>query len=307
MTLDLDPDLDLRIDRVIRAPRARVWRAWTDPLDLARWWLPAPTQCRVEHLDVVPGGAFVTSMSEDGIAFGPHLDACFVVVEPGERIVFTNALDSRWRPTNPAPVAMTAEITLRRPSRRAPTTASSCGTPTPARGRTTKSSASPTAGARSPRSSPPSPKPRRTPMRLTLTQFVTLDGVYQGPGAPDEDTTDGFTRGGWMVPHMDQTFIADRRRLARAGRRAPARTPHLRGLRAGVAPEHRPRRPVRRADELAPQVRRVAHDHRDALDAGHHPRRRRRRRRSPSSRRSPVTSCSCTGRRGSPSRSWPPA
>jgi dihydrofolate reductase len=39
-------------------------------------------------------------------------------------------------------------------------------------------------------------------------QFVTLDGVYQGPGAPDEDTTDGFTRGGWMVPHMDQTFIA---------------------------------------------------------------------------------------------------
>jgi dihydrofolate reductase len=45
-------------------------------------------------------------------------------------------------------------------------------------------------------------------MKLTLMQFVTLDGVYQGPGSPDEDTTDGFTRGGWMVPHMDQTFIA---------------------------------------------------------------------------------------------------
>ena len=44
-------------------------------------------------------------------------------------------------------------------------------------------------------------------MKLTLTQFVTLDGVYQGPGSPDEDPSDGFTRGGWMVPHMDQTFL----------------------------------------------------------------------------------------------------
>ena len=112
MTLDLDPNLDLRIDRVIRAPRDRVWKAWTDPRQLRRWWLPAPTQCRIDRLDVVPGGAFVTSMSDDGLAFGPHVDACFVVVEPGERIVFTNALDSRWRPAQPEPVAMTAEITF---------------------------------------------------------------------------------------------------------------------------------------------------------------------------------------------------
>jgi dihydrofolate reductase len=41
-----------------------------------------------------------------------------------------------------------------------------------------------------------------------LQTFVTLDGVYQGPGSPEEDTTDGFTRGGWMVPHLDPTFMA---------------------------------------------------------------------------------------------------
>ncbi|MCT2582882.1 SRPBCC domain-containing protein [Actinophytocola gossypii] len=109
----MNPDLDLAVDRIIRAPRQRVWDAWTDPANLARWWIPAPTRCRVERLDVRPGGAFVTSMSEDGDAFVPHLDACFLLVEDHERIVFTNAIDSGWRPASPVPVSMTAEVTLR--------------------------------------------------------------------------------------------------------------------------------------------------------------------------------------------------
>lgn len=109
----MNPDLDLGIDRIIRASREDVWAAWTDPANLAQWWVPAPTRCRVERLDVRPGGAFVTLMSDDGDAFVPHLDACFIVVEKFECIVFTNAIDSGWRPTSPAPVPMTAEVVLR--------------------------------------------------------------------------------------------------------------------------------------------------------------------------------------------------
>jgi dihydrofolate reductase len=40
-----------------------------------------------------------------------------------------------------------------------------------------------------------------------VLQLVSVDGVGQGPGAPDEDTTDGFTQGGWFVPHLDESFL----------------------------------------------------------------------------------------------------
>jgi len=112
MNPDVDPELDLALERVIRAPRTAVWDAWTDPASLAAWWVPAPTRCRVERLDTVPGGAFVTSMSDDGVEYAPHLDACFLAVDETRRLVFTNAVDSRLRPAAPEPIAMTAEITF---------------------------------------------------------------------------------------------------------------------------------------------------------------------------------------------------
>jgi dihydrofolate reductase len=45
-------------------------------------------------------------------------------------------------------------------------------------------------------------------MKLTTTTFVSLDGVAQAPGGPDEDPSDGFALGGWCVPFVDEDFGA---------------------------------------------------------------------------------------------------
>jgi dihydrofolate reductase len=48
--------------------------------------------------------------------------------------------------------------------------------------------------------------------RVVVNEWMSLDGVVQAPGAPDEDTSGGFAHGGWHIAYMDE--VAQKRVLA---------------------------------------------------------------------------------------------
>jgi uncharacterized protein YndB with AHSA1/START domain len=101
----------LTIERFIAAPPAKVWKAWSTPEHLEKWWIPAPLECRVIKLALKPGGGFETRMREGGGDFQPHVEGCFLEVVPQARLVFTTALTEGWRPFEPW-LALTAIITF---------------------------------------------------------------------------------------------------------------------------------------------------------------------------------------------------
>lgn len=89
---------ELVLERVLDAPRDRIWRCWTEPDLLRQWFAPSPwTVSRVE-VDVRPGGSSLVVMrSPEGQDFpnqGVYLD-----VVPNERLVFTDAFVRAWEPS----------------------------------------------------------------------------------------------------------------------------------------------------------------------------------------------------------------
>jgi len=82
-------DRELVVSRVINAPVARVWRAWTDPAEVAKWWGPYGFVTDTSERDFKAGGTWRhTMVGPDGKEY-PNL-ARFEEIVPLERIVLTN-------------------------------------------------------------------------------------------------------------------------------------------------------------------------------------------------------------------------
>jgi uncharacterized protein YndB with AHSA1/START domain len=89
---------ELITTRIFDAPREVVFRAWTDPVRLKRWWGPRGFTNPVCEVDVRPGGAIRIDMrAPDGVVY-PMTGTFIEIVEP-ERLVFTSsALDNNGEP-----------------------------------------------------------------------------------------------------------------------------------------------------------------------------------------------------------------
>jgi uncharacterized protein YndB with AHSA1/START domain len=96
-TITIDPKLDLVLERVVDVPKELVWQCWTVPEHLMPWFCPKPwltTEC---NIDLRPGGKFRTVMR------GPNGEkqdntGCFLEIIPNERLVWTAALGTGFRP-----------------------------------------------------------------------------------------------------------------------------------------------------------------------------------------------------------------
>ncbi|NDF11651.1 MAG: polyketide cyclase [Proteobacteria bacterium] len=101
-TYKVDPKLDLVLDRVIDVPKELVWKAWTNPEYLKKWFSPKPWQTTDCRIDLRAGGEFYTEMqSPEGQKFPGS--GCILEVIPNERLVWTSALLPDYRPQGPAP------------------------------------------------------------------------------------------------------------------------------------------------------------------------------------------------------------
>ncbi|MEU6078324.1 SRPBCC family protein [Micromonospora sp. NPDC047074] len=93
----VNPETDLVLERTVDVAPELVWKAWTTPELIVRWFAPKPWSTASCEIDLQPGGKFNTVMrSPEGEDYPST--GCILVVEEGRRLVFTSGLGPGFRP-----------------------------------------------------------------------------------------------------------------------------------------------------------------------------------------------------------------
>lgn len=90
----IDPTASLKLKRLIKAPLARVFAAWTTPADLMRWFGPGPWKVAAANLDLRPGGAWRVRFHSAAENREIEIHGAYREVTPPTRLVFTWASDN---------------------------------------------------------------------------------------------------------------------------------------------------------------------------------------------------------------------
>lgn len=95
---DLDPSLDLVLERTVHVPVSKLWRAWTTPKYLMPWFCPKPWSVPECEIDLRPGGLFRTVMAGPE---GERLEnvGIYLEIEHERRLIWTDTLLPGYRPS----------------------------------------------------------------------------------------------------------------------------------------------------------------------------------------------------------------
>lgn len=94
----MNPALDLVMERVVDVPPELVWKAWTVPEHLMKWFCPVPWMTVECEIDLRPGGAFHTVMQSPDGERHPGT-GCYLEIVENRKLVWTDALEGGWRPS----------------------------------------------------------------------------------------------------------------------------------------------------------------------------------------------------------------